>query len=83
VNDRRIDLRRYNVPTVDEVSALMVGGNVDEVDARDIVVRSTNGYFTAINGYFQRVSPLHSGYMLLHYILFFPDGATDGMTASH
>jgi hypothetical protein len=45
MNDRRTDLKRYNAPTVDKVSALMVGGNVDEVDARDIVVRSTNGYF--------------------------------------
>jgi len=67
VNDRRTNLRCYNVPTVDEVGALMVGGDVDEVDTRDIVVRSTNGYF-------QRVSPLHSAYMPLHYVLLFPDG---------
>jgi len=67
VNDRRTNLRCYNAPTVDEVGALMVGGDVDEVDTRDIVVRSTNGYF-------QCVSPLHSAYMPLHYVLFFPDG---------
>jgi hypothetical protein len=67
VNDRRTNLRCYNAPTVDEVGALMVGGNVDEVDAHDIIVRSTNGYF-------QRVSPLHSAYMPLHYVLLFPDG---------
>jgi hypothetical protein len=55
VNDHRIDLWRYNVPTVDEVGSLMVRGNVDEADTRNIVVHSTNGYF-------QRVSPLHNAY---------------------
>jgi hypothetical protein len=45
VNNRRTDLRRYNAPTVNKVDALMVGGDVDEADARDIVIRSTNGYF--------------------------------------
>jgi hypothetical protein len=67
VNDHRTNLRRYNVPIVDEVGTLMVGGDVDEVDACDIVVRSTNGYF-------QHVSPLHSAYVPLHYVLLFPDG---------
>jgi hypothetical protein len=45
VNDRRTDLQRYNVPTANEVGTLMVGGNVDEANARDIVVHLTNGYF--------------------------------------
>jgi hypothetical protein len=67
VNDRRTDLRHYNAPTTNEVGALMVGGDVDEADARNIVIHSTNGYF-------QRVSPLHSAYALLHYVLLFPDG---------
>ncbi len=67
VNDCRTDLRRYNAPTVGEVGPFMVGGDVDEVDARNIVMRSTNGYF-------QRVSPLHNAYMPLHYVLLFPYG---------
>jgi hypothetical protein len=67
VNDRRTDLQRYNAPIANEVSALMVGGDVDEADARNIVIR-------LINGYFQRVFPLHSAYAPLHYILFFSDG---------
>ncbi len=67
VNNRCTDLRHYNAPTTNEISALMVGGDVDETDAHDIVIPSTNGYF-------QRVSPLHSAYAPLHYILFFPDG---------
>ncbi len=48
----------------------MVGGDVDEADARDIVVLSTKGYF-------QRISPLHNAYVPLHYILFFPDGRNE------
>jgi hypothetical protein len=67
LNDRHTNLRRSNAPTTNEVGALMVGGNVDEVNARDIVIRS-------INGYFQRVSPLHSTYAPLHYVLLFPNG---------
>jgi len=66
LNDHRNDLRRYHAPTVDEVGALMVGGDVDEVDSRDIIMRSTNGYF-------QRVFPLHGAYAPLHNILLFPD----------
>jgi hypothetical protein len=61
VNDRRTNLRCYNAPTVDEVGALMVGGDVDEVDTCNIIVRSTNGYF-------QHVSPLHNAYTPLHYV---------------
>jgi hypothetical protein len=67
VNDRCTDLWRYNAPTANEVGALMVGGNVDEANARDIIVHSTNGYF-------QHVSPLHSAYAPLHYVLLFLDG---------
>jgi hypothetical protein len=67
LNDRHNDLRRYHAPTIDEVGALMVGGDVNEVDSRDIIVCSTNGYF-------QRVSPLHSAYAPLHYVLLFSDG---------
>jgi hypothetical protein len=67
VNDCRTDLWRYNAPTTDEVSTLMVGGDVDEADARDIIVR-------LINGYFQHVSPLHYAYAPLHYVLLFLDG---------
>jgi hypothetical protein len=70
VNDRCTNLRRYNAPTVDEVGALMVGGDVDEVNARDIIMHSTNGYF-------QCVSPLHSGYAPLHYVLLFPNGRNE------
>jgi hypothetical protein len=49
VNDRRSDLQGYHAPTIDEVGALMVGGDVDEVDVCDIVVHSTNGYFQRVS----------------------------------
>ncbi len=67
VNDRCTNLQHYNVPIVDEVGALMVRGDVDEANARDIVMRS-------INGYFQHISPLHNAYAPLHYVLLFPNG---------
>ncbi len=67
VNDCHTNLRRYNAPIADEVGTLMVGGDVDEANARNIVVRLTNGYF-------QCVSPLHNAYAPLHYVLLFPNG---------
>jgi hypothetical protein len=67
VNNRRTDLRRYNVLIANEVCALMVGGDVDEVDACDIVICLTNGYF-------QRVSPIHSACAPLHYVFLFSNG---------
>jgi hypothetical protein len=73
LNDYRTDLRRYNAPTIDEVGALMVGGDVDETNACNIVICSTNGYF-------QCVSPLHSAYAPLHYVLLFPDGRNGWQT---
>jgi hypothetical protein len=45
VNDRCTNLWRYNAPTANKVGALMVGGDVDEADACDIIIRSINGYF--------------------------------------
>ncbi len=67
VNDHCSDLWRYHAPTIDEVGALMVGGDVDEVNACDIVMHLTNGYF-------ERVSSLHTAYTPLHYVLLFLDG---------
>jgi hypothetical protein len=61
------DARRYNVPTVDEVVALMVGDGSEAIDRCDIVVVQQAGPF-------QRISELHVGYMALHYPLLFPYG---------
>ncbi len=61
------DARRYNVPTADEVAALMVGDGSEAVDRCDVVLAQQAGPF-------QRISELHVGYMALHYPLLFPYG---------
>jgi hypothetical protein len=64
---RTKDALRYNVSTVDEVVALMVGDGSEVVDRRDVVLAQQFGMF-------QRISELHVGYMALHYLLLFPYG---------
>jgi hypothetical protein len=64
---RTKDARRYNVPTTDEVVALMVGDGSEIIDRRDVVLAQQAGPF-------QRISELHVGYMALHYSLLFPYG---------
>jgi hypothetical protein len=64
---RTKDARQYNVPTADEVAALMVGDGSKVVDKRDIVLAQQAGPL-------QRISELHVGYMALYYLLFFPYG---------
>jgi len=59
--------RQYNVPTADEVAALMVGDGSEAVDKRDVVLAQQAGPF-------QRISELHVGYMALRYRLLFPYG---------
>jgi hypothetical protein len=61
------DARQYNVPTTDEVVALMVRDGSKAVDRRDVVLAQQPGPF-------QRISELHVGYMALHYLLLFPYG---------
>jgi hypothetical protein len=61
------DAHRYNVSTVDEVAALMVGDGSEVVDRCDVVLAQQVGPF-------QRISKLHVGYMALHYPLLFPYG---------
>jgi hypothetical protein len=58
------DARRYNVPTADEVIALMVGDGSEAINRRDVVLAQQAGPF-------QRISELHVGYMALHYPLLF------------
>jgi len=62
---RTKDAHRYNVPTADEVTALMVGNGYEVVDRCDVVIAQQAGSF-------QRISELHVGYMALHYSLLFP-----------
>jgi len=67
IASRTKDARRYNVPTVDEVPALMVGDGSKAVDKRDVVLAQQPSLF-------QHISELHVGYMALHYVLLFPYG---------
>jgi len=67
IASRTKDACRYNVLTVDEVIALMVGNGFEAVDRCDVVVAQQAGPF-------QCISELHVGYMVLHYPLLFPYG---------
>jgi hypothetical protein len=64
---RTKDARQYNVPTVDEVAALMVGDGFEAVHRRNVVL-------TQQVGPFQRIFELHVGYTALHFLLLFPYG---------
>jgi len=65
IASRTKDARRYNVLTVDEVAALMVGDGSEAVNRRDVVLAQQASAF-------QRIFELHVGYMALHYPLLFP-----------
>jgi hypothetical protein len=67
IASRTKDARRYNVPTADEVVALMVRDGSEVVDRRDVAIAQRAGLV-------QRISELHVGYMALHYLLLFPYG---------
>jgi hypothetical protein len=67
IASRTKDACRYNVPTANEVAALMVGAGSKAVDRRDVVLAKQAGLF-------QHISELHVGYMALHYPLLFPYG---------
>jgi len=65
--------RQYTLPTVDEVAAPIVGGDVADEEHRDIIVRK-------IGGSLQQVYESQPSHMPLQYPLLFPYG-TDGWTA--
>lgn len=64
---RKSDGRSYNLPTVSEVAALIVGDLDDDTDKRDIIVQ-------LVSGKLQRVSELHPSYLALQYPLLLPYG---------
>jgi hypothetical protein len=65
--NRQHDPRTYNMPSVDEVAALVVGDIGDDEDGRDIVVRKQDGNF-------KRLHETHAKYIPLQYPLLFPFG---------
>nr|XP_016514870.1 PREDICTED: uncharacterized protein LOC107831602 [Nicotiana tabacum] len=67
IGKRNYDGRRYNLPTVSEVAALVVGDfDVSRCD-RDIIVETQSGHLQRING-------LNAAYLVLQYPLLFPFG---------
>jgi hypothetical protein len=62
------DCHRYNLPTVDEVAAIIPGMGEEDIDYnRDIVLHYKHGGL-------KNISHLHPCYAPLHYILLFPKG---------
>jgi hypothetical protein len=66
LHDRKTDGRIYNLPTVSEVAALIVG-DVDAGETRDIIVQEQSGNL-------ERIDEFHSAYLGYQYPLLFPYG---------
>ncbi|CAF1919487.1 unnamed protein product, partial [Brassica napus] len=67
IESRQSDGRTHNLPTANEVAALIPGDFVLNMETRDIVLESTSGKL-------QRISELHPAYLPLQYPLLFPFG---------
>ncbi|GKF42067.1 hypothetical protein Tco_0125409 [Tanacetum coccineum] len=65
IGRRQQDGRTYNLPTANEVPALIVGDFDSTVDLRDIVLQENNRKT-------KRISELHVEYLPLQYPLLFP-----------
>jgi hypothetical protein len=66
IHERKNDARIYNLPTVSEVAALIVG-DVDEGPTRDIIVQEKTGKL-------ERIDEFHPAYLAYQYPLLFPYG---------
>jgi hypothetical protein len=73
--DSSKDRRRYNLPSVDEVAAVIPGAGAPTGDKRDVVVRLR----TSEDSPLQRISDASPAYSALHYVLLFSYG-THGWT---
>ena len=63
-----IDAKRYNLPTVEEIAAIIPGDGSQNTRVDCDIVLHLQG------GGLHRISNLHPSYLSLHYILFFPHG---------
>lgn len=66
ISERSTDGRIYNLPTVSEVAALIVG-DVDYASKRDIIMQTQSGHL-------ERIDELHTSYLGYQYPLIFPYG---------
>ena len=67
IDGRASDGRTHNLPTADDVAALIPGDFVMNMEKRDIIVETKTGRL-------QRISELHPSYLPLQYPLLFPYG---------
>ncbi|KAL6555557.1 hypothetical protein OROHE_007229 [Orobanche hederae] len=67
IGEREFDGRIYNLPTVGEVAALIVGDFDESFNQRDVIVETRTGLL-------KRISELHPSYLSLQYPLSFPYG---------
>ena len=65
IGRRDKDGRQHNLPTTNEVAALIIGDFDSMGNERDIIVRK-------INGKLKKISELHVSYLPLQYPLLFP-----------
>ena len=65
IGTRERDGREYNLPTADEVAALIVGDFDTSTNKRDIILHMHEGGV-------RRISELHPSYLALQYPLLFP-----------
>lgn len=63
----RLDRRRYNLPTSDDIAVILPGDDTTARDKREIVLHRRNGTLTSIHDG-------HPAYAPLHYVLLFPLG---------
>ena len=62
------DARRYNLPTIEDISAIIPGDGSENVRMDwDIIVHLQGGGL-------RQISNLHLSYLSLHHVLFFPCG---------
>ncbi|XP_019172007.1 PREDICTED: uncharacterized protein LOC109167446 [Ipomoea nil] len=67
IGKRNKDARTYNLPTVSEVAALIVGDLDPTMGERDILVETRSGLL-------KRISELHPSYLPLQYPILYPYG---------
>ncbi|XP_057808815.1 uncharacterized protein LOC131023286 [Salvia miltiorrhiza] len=67
IGRRHGDARTYNLPTVSEVAALVVGDFDESMGDRDLIVETQTGEL-------KRINELHATYLGLQYPLLFPYG---------
>ncbi|XP_026417496.1 uncharacterized protein LOC113312978 [Papaver somniferum] len=66
--NKSTDIRRYNLPTADEIAVIVPEITYKETGVRDIILhlRENNGL--------KQISECHPAYLPLHYVLLFPFG---------